>query len=181
MDQEFEVAKVDDARQQVFGWAYISQDTQGRLVKDRQGDVIESEELEGAAYRYVLKSRAGDVMHDEAPVATMIESIVFTDEKVAALGLPPASVPTGWWIGFQVEDPEAWKSVRKGKFLSFSIGGSAVREEINVPADQITKRGKVIADRNVARLKGMHSSLSQALQMLVDYMNENAADVEEES
>jgi len=172
VQSEFEVANVDDARQQVCGWAYISADQQGRLIKDRQGDIIEPDELEGAAYRYVLKSRAGDTMHDEAPVATMIESVVLTPEKQAALGLAPGSLPVGWWVGFQVDDPTAWSNVRKGRFLSFSIGGSAVREEVDVPDAQIAKRGKVVAARNAARLKGMHSSLADAMKLLMELMRE---------
>lgn len=166
MDQTFHVAKIDEERQQVFGWAYISKEN-GKLIVDRQGDVIEPAILEKAAYDYVLNSRQGDTLHDEKPVATLIESVMFTEEKQAALGMSPGAMPEGWWVGFHVADAKAWKSVKKSGFQSFSIGGSAERETVEL-ADgefQVGKAGQVLASRNRARIEA-------ALKLLQELMDD---------
>ena len=46
------LAKVDDDKRLVFGWANIIKDEEGQLLVDRQDDFIDSEdELEKAAYQ----------------------------------------------------------------------------------------------------------------------------------
>ena len=49
----FKIAKSDDDRMLAFGWANVSMRADGELVEDWQGDIIEPEELENAAYDYV--------------------------------------------------------------------------------------------------------------------------------
>ena len=56
----------------------------------------------------------------------LIESFIVTEEKRAAMGLPD-SVPTGWWVGFQVQDPEVWAKVKSGERTGFSIHGHGKR------------------------------------------------------
>ena len=60
----------------------------------------------------------------------MIESMVFTKEKAAALGIPEGTMPEGWWVGFEVTDDEVWKKVKDGTYKMFSIEGTAQRVEI---------------------------------------------------
>ena len=98
---------------------------------DLQGDYISIDEVERSAYEYVHKSRKGGDMHlrdgDQPVVASnMIESFVVTPEKKQALGLPE-SAPTGWWVGFQVNDPDLWSKVKSGQRTGFSIHGRGVR------------------------------------------------------
>ena len=45
-------------------------------------------------------------MHIRGGVARLIESAVFTKEKMEAMGIPEGTLPTGWWIGFQVTDAD---------------------------------------------------------------------------
>lgn len=118
------VAKRDDDKFLVFGWASMAG------VTDSQGDVISIDTLETAAYDFVLNSRAGGAMHEVAVVATLVESIVFTLEKLAALGLAEDALPHGWWVGFKVTDTEAWQKIKNGDYTMFSISGRAVREDI---------------------------------------------------
>lgn len=129
-----EFSKVDDDKRQVFGWASIVE-LDGRPVVDRQGDYISAEDIEKAAYDYVHKSRKGGHQHKRTPddqpfhASNMIESIVFTDEKVAKMGLPD-DFPRGWWVGYKVEDDETWGKVKKGEVTGFSIHGRGRRVEI---------------------------------------------------
>jgi len=130
---EGEISKVDTDKQQVFGWASIVE-MNGEPVVDLQGDYIAIDEVEKSAYEYVHKSRKGGDMHlrDEVmgtPIAKshMIESFVVTPEKKQALGLP-AETPTGWWVGYQVNDPDLWAKVKSGERTGFSIHGRGVRD-----------------------------------------------------
>lgn len=133
---DFVVSKTEDDQQLVFGWAYTTHDENGQLVVDKSGDFIDDPaELENAAYDFVLHSRQGGQDHARAgdsPVvkSTMVESVVLTPEKIEAMGIPGGSVPTGWWVGFKVEDPVLWQSVKDGKYTSFSIHGTGVRKAV---------------------------------------------------
>lgn len=137
------IVKVDDEKRLVFGWASIIKDEGGKILLDRQDDFIDSEdELEKAAYDYVLHSRDGGEMHVRRGVAKMVESVVFTEEKQRALGIPAGSMPTGWWIGFKVEDDRVWSQVKKGEYMGFSVHGTGKRESTELPVSKITEIGK---------------------------------------
>jgi hypothetical protein len=128
---ELNVAKADTAERLVFGWASLSTDVDGQTVWDTDGETIEPVELEKAAYDFVLLSRVTGTDHDGGPVrGQLVESLVTTLEKQARMGLTPGTLPEGWWVGFHVEDDDAWASVQKGERLMFSIEGTAIREEV---------------------------------------------------
>ena len=97
---------------------------------DTQEDIIDIDELEKAVYRYVEFYGDGGELHERGGVATMIESMVFTKEKLKALGLPEDALADGWWIGFHVTDESVWKKVKDGTYSMFSIEGEAIREEV---------------------------------------------------
>jgi hypothetical protein len=127
---EGEIAKADSEKQQLFGWASVIE-VNGEPVVDLQGDYISADEMEKAAYSYVQKSRKGGDMHlrDEwEPIqkSEMIESFIVTPEKRDAMGLPD-SVPTGWWVGFKVNDADVWSKVKSGERTGFSIHGKGRR------------------------------------------------------
>ena len=88
------------------------------------------EELEQAAYKFVDLYREGGEMHIRGGVARLIESAVFTKEKMEAMGIPEGTLPTGWWIGFQVTDADVWEKVKDGTYSMFSIEGEAKRVEV---------------------------------------------------
>ena len=128
-----EIAKADADKQQIFGWASVIE-LDGEPVLDLQGDVISPEEMEKAGYSYVMKSRKGGDMHlrdnwEPIQKSDMIESFIVTEEKRQAMGLPD-SVPTGWWVGFQVQDPQVWSDIKAGKRTGFSIHGTGRRSAI---------------------------------------------------
>ena len=128
---EGEISKVNADKQQVFGWASIVE-MNGEKVVDLQGDYISIEEVEKAGYEYVQKSRKGGDMHlrdgFDQPIhaSEMIESFIVTPEKKEALGLPE-EMTTGWWVGYQVNDPGVWAKVKSGERTGFSIHGRGMR------------------------------------------------------
>lgn len=131
-ERDFKIAKLDDEQHVVFGWLSWSVDKQGRLIVDSQDDVILPADLEKAAYDHVLYSRETDAMHEGGAVGRLIESMVFTKEKQAALGIPAGVLPEcAWWVGYKVDDADTWERVKNGELRAFSIGGTGQRQEIS--------------------------------------------------
>lgn len=129
----FTISKSDTDKKQVFGWASVALTEDGDQIEDWQGDMIDPEDLEQAAYEYVRLYRDGGEMHEPSKriVATLIESVVFTPEKLAAMGIPEGTLPVGWWIGFQILDDDVWAKIKDGTYSMFSIEGEAERVEVD--------------------------------------------------
>ena len=126
----FKVMKSDDEKMLAFGWASVSMRVDGEVIEDWQKDIVEPEELENAAYEFVLLYREGGEMHERGGTAVLIESVVFTKEKMRAMGIPEGTLPVGWWIGFKVLDADVWEKVKDGTYSMLSIEGEAERVEV---------------------------------------------------
>lgn len=122
-----QITKSDPEKGQVFGWAsVVTKD--GRLVIDKQGDIIPVDELEKAAYDYVVNSRDMGHLHERRGVGHMIESMVFTREKQDLLKIDLGL--EGWWIGLQATDPQVRRDIKAGKLPEFSIGGFSIPKSL---------------------------------------------------
>jgi len=139
------ISKVDTVQHQVFGWASIVS-VNGIPVTDTQGDQITEETIEAAAYDFVLTARVAGEMHQDGsdgtirPVGGLIESVVFTPQKVASMlqSLKVQNIDAimqmpfcGWWIGFQITDEDVWQKVVSGDLKAFSIGGRGKRDKVS--------------------------------------------------
>lgn len=126
------VSKSDPDLRMIWGWASVST-LDGKVIVDKQGDVIPINELEKAAYDFTLYSRQHGDMHAKIGTGSMIESMVFTPEK-AALGLVAKNAKgeqmTGWWVGFRVDDAHTWAEAKAGRLPEFSIGGRATPTQV---------------------------------------------------
>lgn len=91
----YKIIKSDDEKMLAFGWASVSMRVDGELIEDWQNDIVEPEELEKAAYDYVLLYREGGEMHERGGAAILIESVVFTEEKMRVMGIPAGTLPVG--------------------------------------------------------------------------------------
>lgn len=116
------VLKLDEEKHIVWGWFSVIEED-GQAVIDKHGHIIEADVLQKAAHEFVLDSRAGKVMHNGTRVADVVDTIVFTKELQAALGIDLKKV--GWFGGMQIRDPALWARVQKGDLPAFSIGGYA--------------------------------------------------------
>ncbi len=128
-----EIRKIDDERRLVFGWASIvdpQNEIEKKLLVDLQGDAIALDDLENAVYAFMENSRAADEMHEKDHVGKCIESIVFTPEKIEALGLEPDALPLGWFTGWHIDDDNVWKKVQEGRYKMLSIRGVGTREPL---------------------------------------------------
>lgn len=127
-DVDIPIAKTDDDRHLVFGWAQVAFEKDGSIVVDRQGDYIAKvDELENAAYDYVINSRDMGEMHIRKGVGQVVESMVFTVEKMEALGIPEGTLPVGWWVGYKINDDDVWDGVKSGRYSMFSVHGKGKR------------------------------------------------------
>lgn len=131
----FTITKADEDKRLVFGWALVSATSDGNQIIDHQGDIVDQDELEEGAYEYVLNFRDAGEEHIGSlrKKARMVESVVFTEEKLEAMGIPLGTVPYGWWIGFYVDDDKTWELIKNGTYKMFSIEGKAVREPVDEP------------------------------------------------
>lgn len=126
----FKIHKSDDDKMMAFGWANVAITADGEQVTDLQEDIVDPEVLEAAAYEFVELYREGGEMHERGGCAVLIESIMFTKEKMAVMGIAEGILPEAWWIGFKVIDPDVWDKVKSGEYQMFSIEGEALREEV---------------------------------------------------
>lgn len=127
VDVLFDITKAKEDEGLVSGWANVAVNADGSLPLDWQGDIIRPETLEKAAINFMLDYRGSGVMHQGDSQGEVVESIVFTKEKQAILGIPEGCVPEGWFITVKVTNPEVFKAVKEGKYKMFSIQGNAKR------------------------------------------------------
>ena len=114
----------------VSGWANVARNADGSVPLDWQGDVIRPEVLEKAAVDFMLNYRTSGEMHRGESKGIVVESIVMTKDKQAAMGIPEGIVPEGWFITVKIEDPEVFEKVKSGKYRMFSIQGRGKRVPI---------------------------------------------------
>lgn len=111
----------------VSGWANVAVNADGTIPLDWQGDIIRPEVLEKAAIDFMLNYRESGEMHRGSSIGVVVESIVFTKDKQAALGIPEGVVPEGWFITVKIEDNDVFEKVKSGKYRMFSIQGHGNR------------------------------------------------------
>lgn len=161
--QTFMIAKADEDKHLVFGWASVCFTINGEQVSDWQNDLIDTDVLENAVYQYVLESREAGEMHQRGGTGTLVESLILTKEKMAAMGIPPGVVPEGWWIGFKISDNDVWEKIKIGKYKMFSIEGEAIRKAIE-------KR------RNVANFSNLIGTIEKFNPFDLEYLSEEEYD-----
>ena len=126
---DVDLLKTDDEKRMAYGWLSVAVSKDGTQIEDSQGDIIEPDELENAAHKFMTHYRVGGEMH-KREVGTVVESMVFTPDKTEALGIAKGTLPTGWFVGMHIPDDDAWSKVKDGTYKAFSIGGTARREEV---------------------------------------------------
>ena len=159
VNNNFSIFKTDSDKRLVFGWASISITVNGAQLEDRQQDIIDPDDLEEAAYEYVLNFRDTGEEHNPTmrKKGKLVESCVLTAEKQKAMGIPEGAVPVGWWIGFKIEDDAAWERVKNGQYRMFSIEGKANREPVEKSGGPtgcgvlVVRDGKVLTGTRIER------------------------------
>lgn len=133
------ITKIADEQHIVMGWANVANRADGTTIEDFQEDIIEPDMLEKAAYDFVLNFRNTGELHNPElrERGRLVESVVFTKEKIDAMGIPEGTIPEGWWVGFKIDDENTWEKVKKGDYKMFSIEGEGnrvpVEKQLNTP------------------------------------------------
>lgn len=123
----------DDTKNCLFGWAYVAIKKDGAQVVDHSEEFVKEEnfeDLELATYAYNLEFREADTQHDMVTKGFLIESMVFTKEKMAKMGIPEGILPQGVWMGFFFPDDNEYARIRKMKKPMFSLYGAATKEYV---------------------------------------------------
>ena len=102
----FNSNQVNDGSEYVY-----ARNADGTIPLDWQGDIIRPDVLEKAAIDFMLHYRESGEMHRGSSKGTVVESIVLTKDKQAALGIPEGIVPEGWFITVKIEDPAVFERV----------------------------------------------------------------------
>lgn len=124
------IAKFDEELKTVYGWASVNTE-KGMVVTDHQDDQVSDAEIVKAAHDFISSSRTGGLLHARTDDGSahrggdIVESLVMTPDVQKALGIDLGK--TGWFIGYRVDDPDAWTLVKNGTLKAFSIGGKARR------------------------------------------------------
>ena len=156
------IAKTNDEEQM----AYCAVMVPGEI--DTQGDTISKAEVRAALHRFMKNSRTGsgvDVGHsfEIEDGAAVVESW-----EVRKGGPEFGEEPEGTWVaGIHIENSDLWEKVKSKEITGFSIGGTAVHEEV-VKADMYNDV-KVISD-----LWSKTSILGDSIRSIVS--DENIAD-----
>lgn len=110
----------------VWGWAYTCE-IDGEQVVDYSGDVCDWREMQKCAHDFALSPSIGGEMH-KSHAGRVVETIFFSPELKKRLGCE--HLPTGWFIGFRVDDDDAWEKVKNRTYRAFSIAGRGTFEDI---------------------------------------------------
>lgn len=128
-DLEAKIVKVDEDQRLVFGWASVITE-KNKPVIDTQGDIIEPAVLLEATTEFMEDVRTGKKMHKGNRIGMVVHSFPLTAEISKSLGIDLKG-REGWIVGMKVEDDKTWELVKSGDLKAFSIGGKAIREEID--------------------------------------------------
>lgn len=124
------IAKTDDVQRRIWGWVNVTKRRNGQVVVDLQGDVIDIYDLADAWYPYVRESGQLNFMHVGKTRGYLIEAMVFTPEKIEALGLAPDALPLGVWAGYEIPDPDDYALLKRLGYFMYSIEGEGERGDL---------------------------------------------------
>jgi hypothetical protein len=107
-------------------------------MPDSQGDIVEPEDIETAAHRWLTRYRKHDVQHGEIttnfdgqPIAEVVESYI----APADMEIAGEQVLKGAWVlAAKVHDAVTWEGIQKGELTGWSVGGSGIREPVAAAA-----------------------------------------------
>jgi len=134
--QEFEPLIKNDENHLLFGWAYVAQTINGEQVYDHSGEHVRKEDfqdLEMATYIFNIAYRQSDIRHDCIAKGYLVDSMVFTKEKIEAMkksGHLVGDIAQGVWMGYWFPEDKDWEIIKSMKAPMFSLYGSAVKEMV---------------------------------------------------
>lgn len=140
-----QVHKADQAQQIVYGVVLEPN------VLDTQNDFMRPQEVEKTAHGYMKKAIRGkssvsklqhrtQAFFKSKPGLIPVESFV-APQDFSYHGSSEVVRKGSWVMAIHVEDPETWDKVMRGEYTGFSIGGSGIRQEMQLPPDVLAEDG----------------------------------------
>lgn len=129
---EAPILKLDEDKRLVTGIVYAPS------VVDSQGEFMEADAIEKAAHDFMINHRHTDLKHNfvENDGVSVVESFVAKSDFL----LDDAPIVKGTWLlTTKVSDDKLWSGIKKGEYKGYSMGGTGVREEVEVDDDAISK------------------------------------------
>ena len=124
---EVPIVKVDEERRVVLG-VVLKASTAENIRQDSQQDVISLDEVEAAAYGFMLKSRTMDYHHKHAISQNKV-AVVESYLAPVDFELNGTQVQKGDWVaGVKFFDDALWGEVKAGEIAAFSIKGRGIRK-----------------------------------------------------
>lgn len=117
------LVKVDAAKRVIKG-AVLEPET-----VDGQGEIYSAEVVRGAMFHYMRSWQRRGIMHTASadPFAVIVENYI-TPQAVEIDGVTFAAGT--WWQAWKIHDDTLWGLVASGELTGFSIGGSALYEDL---------------------------------------------------
>ena len=115
--------KADEEKQVALGVALKASDAANGLRPDTQRDTLTSEEVEKAAYGFMIDSRMFD-LHHKAKIPNSRAAVVESYLSPVNFKMGKTEVKTGdWVVGVKFFDRALWEDVKAGRINAFSIKG----------------------------------------------------------
>ena len=130
---KMEKARFDDENNLIFGWGYVAIKKDGQQVIDFSKERVTEEnmkDLELAVYGFNVGGRRSGFGHQGPARGYLVESMVFTKEKMIKMEITEDSLPQAVWLGFWFPNDEDYDFIKKMKSPMFSMEGSAIKEVI---------------------------------------------------
>jgi hypothetical protein len=129
-ESKVEIAKLDEEKQVALGIALKASGGTNGVRADSQKDVITAEEVEKAAYGFMLNSRVFDLHHKrllpESKAAVVESYLAPVDFEMGG-----TEVKKGDWVAaVKFFDKDLWQDVKEGKIAAFSIKGVGMRKPL---------------------------------------------------
>lgn len=102
--------------------------------EDSHGDIYDVETVQNAAHSFMENGGVRKIMHNGEPVEGIVVLETYltrTEEVHKGEGGTSLNLPVGTWLlAVRITSQELWEAVQDGTFTGFSMGGSAIREEL---------------------------------------------------
>jgi len=133
------VNKAEDGEEERFVMSLVLEPNDGKdgapLKPDTQGDIYSAADVRKAAHSWMEFYGAMDLQHSwkalgKEKVRPLECSLAPCDFKLGEGDNAYDVIKGTWLLAVRVVDDELWKQVKAGEIGAYSIGGTAVREEV---------------------------------------------------
>ena len=133
------VQKAEDGAEERFVMSLVLEPNDGKdgapLKPDTQGDIYSAEDVRKAAHAWMEYHGAVDLSHSWKALGKekvrVLESYLAPCDFKIGEGENEYNIVKGtWMLGVRVADDGLWKAVQDHEIGAFSIGGTAIREQV---------------------------------------------------